>query len=433
MSITAVAVLAIYLMGILLAFTRHPFFALLSYLWIFYNDPAKAWWSADIPDLRYSLIAAVAAFISALSLRSPQSNWWQDNAGAKLIAAYALWMWVQVPWAINLGAHLDGTILATKYVVLYYTIYKIASEEKLIEGFLWAHIVGCFLLGWTAFTSNVTGRLESLGGPGADDANLLAAHMVTGVAIAGFMFVGLPGYRRLAAFLMIPFILNTIILTQSRAAALATIASLPAAWYLTPKAQRRFVLIAVVLAAVLFLSLANEEFWNRISTILGIMGETTQEVRLEIIGPQFRMFLDHPLGTGHRGNEFLSPQYIPMEFLAADTGTRSAHNIFMAALVDQGFPGLILLTGLCAWVGVSLRRLKLLDAQGLPPLLGLYRAALGTALVSCFVSGLFSNMLKAEVQIWLVALLASLIARSKSAVEKLNNSDLPVAGKESPH
>jgi len=122
-----------------------------------------------------------------------------------------------------------------------------------------------------------------------------------------------------------------------------------------------------------------------------------------------------------------------MEFLAADTGTRSAHNIFMAALVDQGFPGLILLTGLCAWVGVSLRRLKLLDAQGLPPLLGLYRAALGTALVSCFVSGLFSNMLKAEVQIWLVALLASLIARSKSAVEKLNNSDLPVAGKESPH
>jgi O-antigen ligase len=230
---------------------------------------------------------------------------------------------------------------------------------------------------------------------------------------------------------MIPFILNTIILTQSRAAALATIASLPAAWYLTPKVYRRFVSMAVVLAAVLFLTLVNEEFWNRISSTLGFMDETTQEARLQIIGPEFRMFLDHPLGAGHHGNEFLSPQYIPEQFLTSDSGTRSAHNTFMAALVDQGFPGAILLTGLYVWVGVSLRRLRRLDAQGLPPLLGLYRAALGTALVSCFVSGLFSNMLNTEVQIWLVALLASLVARSKNAVEQSNISNLPVAAKKS--
>ena len=69
---------------------------------------------------------------------------------------------------------------------------------------------------------------------------------------------------------------------------------------------------------------------------------------------------------------------------------------------------------------MSLVRLKRLDAQGLPPLLGIYRAAFGTALVSCFVSGLFLNLLKTEVQIWIVALLASLITLSQSAVDDAN-------------
>ena len=434
LSVTALAVFAIYLLGLFLAFYSHPGFALFSYLWIFYNHPPAYWWGADLPDLRYSLFAAVAAFFAALSIKTQRTAPWFSNAGAKLITAYAVWMWIQVPWAIDSSVHVEGAILFTKYVILFYIIYKIASDEKTMEGFFWAHIAGCFLFGWVAYTSHVTGRLETVGGPGVDDANLLAAHMITGLGVAGFMFMGLKGHRRWAAFFPIPFILNGIILTQSRGAFLALLASAPVAWYLSPRTHRRFVLIAIVLGGVLFLSLSNEEFWERTSTIFGAGDSQSQETRVHIIGPQFQMFLDYPLGAGHRGNEFLSPKYIPEEFMS-NAGRRSAHNTFMAVLVDQGLPGALILTGLYVWVGVSLRRLKRLDKQGLPMLLGDYRAAVGTALVSCFVSGLFLNMLKTEVQIWFLALLASLIARSELAVADrqtsataATNRPAPIAG-----
>jgi O-antigen ligase len=117
----------------------------------------------------------------------------------------------------------------------------------------------------------------------------------------------------------------------------------------------------------------------------------------------------------------LSPNYIPEQFLS-ETGRRSSHNTFMAALVDQGFPGAILLLGIYLWAGRALVRLKRLDEQGLPLIFGIYRAAIGTALMSCLISGLFLNLLKTEVQIWLVALLASLIAISHSAVQEANNA-----------
>jgi hypothetical protein len=49
-----------------------------------------------------------------------------------------------------------------------------------------------------------------------------------------------------------------------------------------------------------------------------------------------------------------------------------------------------------------------LDTLGLPPSLGVYRAAVGASLAGLFVSGQFLNLLTAEVQIWMIAMLAAL-------------------------
>jgi hypothetical protein len=411
-SLTAAVVFAVFGIGLLLGLFAHPIYALVSYLWIYYNHPPANWWGADLPDLRYSLIAALVALVGAVRAPTPFSIRWYGNPGAKLLVAYCLWMWCQVPWAVNFEAHLEGSILATKYVILFYLIYKIVTDEKRFETFFWAHVLGCFILGWFAYRSGVHGRLENIAIPGVDDANFLAAQLITGSVIAGFMFVGISGYRRWIAFLALPLMLNAFILTQSRGGFLALAASAPVAWYLTPKKHRGLVSIAIVLGVVLFLILAHDQFWGRVSTIFPGPEGGTRETRLDILVPQINMFLDHPLGAGHRGNEFLSPLYIAQEHLT-ETGLRSAHNTFIAALVDQGFPGAILLMSLYFWVGLSLIRLRRLDTQGLPELLGIYRAALGTALASCFVSGLFLNLLKTEVQVWLLALLASLVVVSR--------------------
>jgi hypothetical protein len=47
---------------------------------------------------------------------------------------------------------------------------------------------------------------------GVGDANLLAAHLITGLVLAGFVFVGMRGYLRWIALAALPFILNAIVL-----------------------------------------------------------------------------------------------------------------------------------------------------------------------------------------------------------------------------
>jgi len=417
MSITALAVFVVWLLGVVLAFVYEPVFALFSYLWIFYNDPQTGWWGSDLPPLRYSLFAAVAALIAARRLPVRADAKWASSGASKLLVAFTLWMWLQSFWAIDVSTHLEGAILCTKYLILSYVVYRLTGTEKTLNLFLMAHVAGCFLFGWRAYSMIVAGRLETVGGPGVDDSNLLAAHLVTGLTVAGFIFIGSRGYRRWLAFATLPFILNAIVLTQSRGGFLALVGAGLSGWYLAPKVYRRVVTVSGALAVVLLLMLGNEGFWARVSTITDSNRATREETRVQILGPQVRMFLDYPFGAGHRGNALLSSKYMPPELLS-NVGIRSAHNTFIAALVDEGLPGAILLIGIYGWSFFTLRRLKRMDRLGLPPHLGLYRGAIGAALTGCFVGGLFLNMLTSEVQIWLISVLYSLVVLCEDAMKE---------------
>jgi len=400
----------VYFGLLFLGILRHPIFGLYAYLFVFYNHPPTRWWGVALPDLRWSLIAALVTFLAVVKTPSPSSRpSWFSNWGARLLLIYVAWMWLQSLWAVNPAYHLEGCILFTKYVILFYIMYKIIADERTFELFSWGHILGCFIFGWIAYNTPVRGRLESVGGPGVDDSNLLAIQLVTGLIFAGFMFLGFCGKKRWVTLIAIPFILNGVILTLSRGAFLGLLAGGLASWYFSPRSSRWLILATGVLAGVLFFRLAHEEFWERMETITIDASERDKsaESRLALIPAQWRMAQDYLLGSGHRGNETLSPLYIPAEYLTAGE-VRSAHNTFMAILVDQGFPGALLFIALQGWVGFSLLRLKSLDRLGLPPTLAIYRAILGAALTACFFSGQFVNLLKSEMQIWLIALLAAL-------------------------
>jgi O-antigen ligase len=411
-SLTAIVVILVYVLGLGLAFFYRPIFGLLSYLWIFYNDPATHWWGAQLPDVRYSLIAAFVALMAAL-LRTPRpAQPWIGSPAAKIFVMYAVWTWIQTLWAVGGDIHVEGAILFSKYLVLSYVLYRLLYDERNMELFMWAHVVGCFLFGWEGYTSGVSGRLETVGGPGVDDANLLAAHMITGLVVAGFMFVGFSGIRRWAALALIPFILNGIVLTQSRGGFVALIAAGIAAWYFSARQYRKMVSLAAALAVGLLLLLGDQAFWERIQTIAD-RDQRSEETRLQIIGPQFQMFLDHPLGAGHRGAELLSPQYLDPEQLDGQVGRRAAHNTFMAALVDQGWPGALMLISLYVWGLSTLRELRKLESKGMSSSLALYIGALGGALGSLLFSGLFLNLLKTEVQVWLATFLMAMVAQAR--------------------
>ena len=411
MSLTALAFLGIYALFLMMAFLRHPIFGLYAYLWDFYLNPSQAWWGSELPNWRWSLIAAAFTLFSLVKWKpSVARRPWFSNLGAWLLVIFVFWMWVQILWAVNSDYHLEGAILYTKYLFLFYLIYEIVSDEQTFELFAWGHVIGCFIFGWIAYGEIGAGRLENIGGAGVNDANTLGVHLITGLTFAGFMFLGVAGKRRWIALGAIPFILNAIILTLSRGAWVGLLAAGLAAWYFVPRFIKRRVYFVAPLAVVLLLMLAHDMFWQRMGTIPvetneGI--EASAWSRVVVFKANWKMFEDHPLGAGFRGNEVISPKYIEFEYLA-ENGLRSAHNTFMAFLVDQGVPGGFLFLGMVLWAANSIRRIKSLDGPGLPPYIGLYGAAIGAAFVGLFVSGQFINLLRAEVQIWLIAALASL-------------------------
>jgi hypothetical protein len=149
------------------------------------------------------------------------------------------------------------------------------------------------------------------------------------------------------------------------------------------------------------------------------------------------MMLRYPFGSGHRGTAVLSPQYLADKYL---TGTgdpnvqraRSSHNTFMTALSEQGFIGAFMFLVLwrwCAKTSLHLRRYtcKVSDAR-----CGADIAGIAAALMAICIAGLCVDYVKAAVQVWMIALLASAAAMvmRKPVVEAkpaLSTNDRPSA------
>jgi hypothetical protein len=229
---------------------------------------------------------------------------------------------------------------------------------------------------------------------------------------------------------MLPFILNGIILTASRSATLGLMAAGMGALALAPRARRWFLIPCAGLGLVLFLMLAKDDtFWDRANTIRNTNVESmdaSAASRLTIARANFEMFLDHPLGVGHRGNEYLSSQYLPREVLtynADGEAVRSSHTTVMAVLADQGIPGAVLFLVLLGWVSSRLYVLWRFDQTGLDPKLGGLRAAIGASLFGLFASSFFVNILKLELTIWLFAMLTSLDIVARHSLHSRNLDD----------
>jgi hypothetical protein len=95
---------------------------------------------------------------------------------------------------------------------------------------------------------------------------------------------------------------------------------------------------------------------------------------------------------------------------------RSAHSTVMAILADHGIPGIALAAFLAGWVVRSLWLLREMEHRGLPHDLSHFTAFIGASLTAVAVSGLFVNLLKGEVTVWLLALLAATRAVGQQSV-----------------
>jgi hypothetical protein len=441
-SLTAIGFVVIFLLCLGLAFARHPAFGLYAYLWVFYNHPPHRWWGVDLPDLRWSLIAALVTLIAvALKPKMVSRPHWANNWGARFLGIFVAWLWIQSMWALDFNLHLVTVILFTKFILLFYLMYQCLSDREQFENFCFLHVLGCFIFGWVAYMtpygSFEQGRLEGVGGPGLDAANTFAMHMATGLPFAGFLLFTCSGIKRWIIFLSIPFILNGVFLAGSRGAIVGLMGAGLVSLYLCPKIHRKYLYLIGVLGAILLMMLVNVNFLERMEMITG---KASQEMtrrtgatedgsamsRIIILKGGWNMFLDYPSGVGSDGHEILSfdERYLPPSALSGRHG-RAAHNTFMKLLVEHGVLGGLLFIAMGIWITLTLWRLKRLDRIGLPMSLGFYRAAIGGSLAVHFVSGQFASYLRPEVGVWLIGLLVLLSQYSyQSLREKGEHSSM---------
>ena len=270
MTLTALGFLAIFASGLVLAFFRHPLFGLLVYLWAFYNPPLQRWWGFGLPDLRWSLIAGCVTLVAVLFHSSTRKDFppLYENWCFRILLILSVWIWTQSFWAINSSYHFEGSILVSKYVLLFFLIYRLVNDIRNLEMFVLANVIGGFIFGWVAYTESGTGRLENVGGPGVSDANTLAMHLAGLLTLAGFLFMSLGNYRKWIVIGCIPFILNGIILTISRGAFVGIACGGLAALVLMPARKRKMLYGVGFLGAILVLILGHDMFWIRMETIL---------------------------------------------------------------------------------------------------------------------------------------------------------------------
>ncbi|HJY37004.1 MAG TPA: O-antigen ligase family protein, partial [Steroidobacteraceae bacterium] len=345
---------------------------------------------------------------------------WSSTTPARLLIVFTVWMWIQNAWALAPPEHLEASILFTKYVVLYYLLYTLLDTPEEVGNILLVHVLGCAFLGWLVFVAPSAGRLEGVGGPGIDEANALGMFVATGAVCGAMLMLAEQKWRRWVCVLAMPFILNAIIQTQSRGSMLGLVTAALIVVYLRPKGYRVQFYAFAVIGLVLFGYLAQDVFWKRMETLRVAVDDSAQmdssaESRVVLAKAQLRMAKDYPFGTGHRGTAVLSPRYLDAKWLSPTAGrdphaqaARSSHSTMMSALVEQGIPGAIIFLGLLIWLLRMIRKLKR-ATEAKPPPDGrtlLYGSAAAANLMLVFVAGMFTDYIKAEVQIWMLAVLA---------------------------
>ncbi len=411
MSLTALAFLFSYFAGLLLACFQRPVWGLYVYFLAFYASPSTRWWGGWLPEIRWSLVAAVVTLFSLL-VRGQGGGRWLSFIETKLFVFFAVYVCVQMLWAENLSVHMEYVFLVLKFTALLFLLHSLIDTYKDFLSILIVNIVGCGYFGWYAYTSHSGGRFEKIGTSGMDDANLLSMH-VAPILISGsyLLLCKMSKYR----YLLVPLVLlclNLIMLTQSRGTILAIVISSLFALLFVPGVAASKFKVFFVLACMAGSMLVGPDLVRRIETTLNDEDtgqvEKSAESRFVIIEAQYNMWKEKPVfGYGHRGTLLKGMDYIPEEYLSDDKGVRASHNLVMSMLVDHGLVGFLLYFSAVA--AALYRGIKIFDRKLVGDVivenLNVILIGLVVSLLCFILASQSANSKKLELDIWYLALI----------------------------
>jgi probable O-glycosylation ligase (exosortase A-associated) len=422
MSKTALLWLLLYGGG-LAASLVHPVFPLVSYMVTYYQHPPMRWWGRRFPRYRWSLIAALGLLVACL-LRgeSPFSERVTRHSTSSWLLAFVVLAALLTPFAVDVTRSVNYLSDLVRLWLLYCLIILACEERKHFRWIVLVIIVGSFTWGWDAYMDpeRVAGRLQAIGGPDSRNDNSAAAQLL--ISLPFIVVTILTGSRveQVIALVAAPFVVNAIILCNSRGATLAIGMMALSALVLTKGAQRKRLAAVLVAGAVAGFALSDPEFITRQLTILTYEQDTSATGRIEAWYAAGRLLRDYPLGAGGGGYDKLSPIYNPIVVARFGGAERAAHNTYAWIVSDWGPQGLTAFLGMLATTAWSLHRTR---RKTTDPKLKLDTLCVEVALVGFMVAGFFINRTYAEAFYWLPALAGAL---ANHAAEPVPEPVIPV-------
>jgi len=420
MSLTLAAWLALLALFTVLSL-RRPSWGIGVYMLTFFAFPGFWWWGRPIAHYRWSLIggwiALVAVLISLASRRQASANGQPRLVGIARWAAVGILLnatFVHLLLADRPDIGSDAYWDLAKFVLLFFLITAACRSRDDLRIVLLSIVLGAGYIGYEATINdrgNIEGgRLEGIGAPGARGANQCASLMVTVLPLTGAFFLAGRRWEKLAMLPVAPFILNVILLCDSRGAFLSCFAMCGVLLFFAPRRVRKQILLLLGLGSIaLYFLLDDPRIVERFMTTFTPAEERDSSAasRLDYWKAGLRMIGDYPLGAGGCGFKRVhGPKYIA-EVNDQVYDARAVHNGYINEACEWGLQGLALRM---LFIGAGF---LLLWHAACRPLATDARQDLFARLLSmCLLAGLvgflgtcmFGDRLDAEWGYWMVAL-----------------------------
>ncbi len=424
---TAIVWMIIYFVGIGYSFIMDPFYGLMTYMFEYYTH--RSWAEGVYPPLRYSFVVGGVILVCYFVHWNKFRNRSFSDPSMKYLLLLVINMAILTPFAISVELSYERLIQFMKLVGLYYFMSRIVRDRKKYNQFIWFQVWGNFLFGWRAFRRGgmTAGRLENIGGVDTANSNHLAGHMIMILPFIGNMFFFGNKWVRIGALIAAPLIINALILCNSRGAFLGMIAMAISFIFLSRviniRGYRKKVIVGLALGSILFLWLANAQFWERMWTIPVYTEDGSAMSRTTSWKAATRMIKDEPFGSGGDGWELSSPKYIP-EIVEAHGGElRTVHNTYLMMATDWGIQGLVLYSLFLVMIFVKLHKIRKREGSKDDLFFKSESLAIEVALIGFLVAAFFGNRIYAEGVYWYCALAASLDNIQRKELEENKRPD----------
>ncbi len=314
------------------------------------------------PAMVLVFLAALYTLMNPSSLnRSAMKSW-----SAKIMIALGLMACLSVPFGISIGGAGSFVLFEYSKVIILGLLVLLAMRDARDLAFLtWGYVVACGMLAVLAVLFIGISKHQGLAGYDANDVSLV---VLVGLPLSLMMFQASTGTRKLISLAVVIGIAATLAMSRSRGGFVGLVvvgATLLVVLKRVPLWKR--IAFVVVLGGGLVLT-APGNYWETMQTML----HPTQDYnwsssygRKEVYSRGLGYMASHPftgLGAGNFGRAEGTLSNVVSKYNDTQRGQikwSAAHNSFIQAGAEMGYPGLILFCILVfggLWRTIRLRR-----------------------------------------------------------------------------